>query len=378
MDIETLGHMRAEGWSGAFPDWDSDRTLVTVFGASDCLRDPSAIAALMAAFPRSHVVGCSTSGEILETTINDDSLAVAICRFEHTRLRSFAVPVKDNAGSREAGRRLAGALAGPELRSMLVFSDGLSVNGSELLAGINQVLPPSVIVTGGLAGDGDRFQRTWVIADGAPRSSWISGLGLYGDRVRVGHGSKGGWDAFGPERVVTKSRGNVLFEIDGRPALALYKDYLGDRAAGLPGTALLFPLALRASRGATKSLVRTILSIDEAAQSMTFAGDIPEGYRAQLMRANFDRLVAGASEAARLTSQGSTDATVSLALAISCVGRRLVLGQRAEEEVEAAREALPRGARLLGFYSYGEISPYATGACDLHNQTMTLTNIEER
>lgn len=163
----------------------------------------------------------------------------------------------------------------------------------------------------------------------------------------MGHGSKGGWDAFGPERVVTRSRGNVLFEIDGRPALALYKDYLGDRAAGLPGTALLFPLALRASRGATKSLVRTILSIDEAEQSMTFAGDIPEGYRAQLMRANFDRLVAGASEAARLTSQGSTDATVSLALAISCVGRRLVLGQRAEEEVEAARNALPRGARLL-------------------------------
>lgn len=378
MDVETFGYTRAEGWSGSFQDWDSDRTLVTVFGASDCLRDPSVIAGLRAAFPRSHVVGCSTSGEILETTITDDSLAVAVCRFEHTRLRSLAVPVKDTAGSREAGQRLAGALAGPDLRSMLVFSDGLNVNGSELLAGINQVLPPSVIVTGGLAGDGDRFQRTWVIADGAPRSGWISGLGLYGDRVHVGHGSKGGWDAFGPERVVTRSRGNVLFEIDGRPALALYKDYLGDRAAGLPGTALLFPLALRASRGATKSLVRTILSIDEAEQSMTFAGDIPEGYRAQLMRANFDRLVAGASEAARLTSQGSTDATVSLALAISCVGRRLVLGQRAEEEVEAARNALPRGARLLGFYSYGEISPYATGACDLHNQTMTLTNIEER
>jgi hypothetical protein len=233
-----------------------------------------------------------------------------------------------------------------------------------------------VVVTGGLAGDGSRFQSTWVLADGAPRAGWISAVGFYGDRVHVGHGSKGGWDAFGPERVITRSQANVLFEIDGRPALALYKEYLGERAAGLPGTALLFPLALRASRGETKSLVRTILSIDEAAQSMTFAGDVPEGYLAQLMRANFDRLVAGASEAARLTSEGSRQGA-SLALAISCVGRRLVLGQRAEEEVEAAREALSRGARLLGFYSYGEISPFAMGKCDLHNQTMTLTNIEE-
>ena len=378
MDIETFAHTRSGGWGAGFTTWDSERTLVTVFGASDRVRDSQAIDELVAAFPRAHVVGCSTSGEILETSINDDSLAVAVCRFEHTRLRSLAVPVGDAANSRAAGKRLAEALAAPDLRALLIFSDGLCVNGSELLGGLNEVLPASVVVTGGLAGDGARFQNTWVIADRAPRAGWISGVGLYGERVHVGHGSKGGWDAFGPERVVTKSKGNVLYEIDERPALALYKEYLGDRAAGLPGTALLFPLTLRASRGAAKSLVRTILSIDEAAQSMTFAGDIPQGYLAQLMRANFDRLVAGAAEAARLTSEGSNDTTASLALAISCVGRRLVLGQRAEEEVEAAREALPRSARLLGFYSYGEISPYATGQCDLHNQTMTLTNIQER
>lgn len=378
MDIETFAHTVAGGWGARFPAWDSDQTLVTVFGASDRVRDSGAIGELMAAFPRSHVVGCSTSGEILETTINDGSLAVAVCRFEHTRLRSHAVPVAKADSSRHAGRSLAEFFAAPDMRALLILSDGIHVNGSELLEGVNEILPATVVVTGGLAGDGDRFQSTWVLADGAPRSGWISAVGLYGDRVHVGHGSKGGWDSFGPERVITRSKGNVLFEIDGRPALALYKEYLGERAAGLPGTALLFPLALRASRGADKSLVRTILSIDEAAQSMTFAGDVPEGYLAQLMRANFDRLVAGAAEAARLTSVDCREGSPSLALAISCVGRRLVLGQRAEEEVEAAREALPASARLLGFYSYGEISPYATGKCDLHNQTMTLTNIEER
>ncbi len=208
----------------------------------------------------------------------------------------------------------------------------------------------------------------------------MTAVGFYGDHIQVGHGSKGGWDKFGPERQVTKSSGNVLYQLDGRPALELYKEYLGERASGLPATGLLFPLAIRTSQTEGKVLVRTILAVDEATQSMTFAGDIPEGVFAQLMRANFDRLIQGASEAATLTinSHNSLPSnSPTLCIAISCVGRRLVLGERSEEEVEAALEILPKGSRQIGFYSYGEISPYQSGTCDLHNQTMTLTTITE-
>ena len=190
--------------------------------------------------------------------------------------------------------------------------------------------------------------------------------------------SKGGWDRFGPERTVTRSEGNVLFELDGKPALDLYKTYLGERASGLPATALLFPLALRARAGEEKSLVRTILAVDESARSLTFAGDVPQGSLAQLMRANFDRLVDGAEGAALMTRGRCGKGRSTLAVAISCVGRRLVLGERTEEELEAVGDVLPEGARVLGFYSYGEISPFATGRCDLHNQTMTLTTLQER
>jgi hypothetical protein len=206
----------------------------------------------------------------------------------------------------------------------------------------------------------------------------VVAAGLYGDSVAVGHGSKGGWDNFGPERLVTRSQGNILFELDGRPALQLYKEYLGELADGLPATGLLFPLALRSDAEEEKSLVRTILAVDEAAQSLTFAGDVPQGSLARLMRANFDRLIDGASEAGALAAKSAVahDGDV-LAIAISCVGRRLVLGQRAEEEIEATLEMLPDGTRQIGFYSYGEISPFALGPCDLHNQTMTLTTIRE-
>jgi hypothetical protein len=276
-----------------------------------------------------------------------------------------------------AGRHIAQQLNDSGLKGILVFSDGLRVNGSELVRGLNSEVSTSVVVTGGLAGDGDRFHRTWVLQDRRPQTGFVTAVGFYGDRIRIGHGTKGGWDRFGLERRVTRSKKNILFELDGRPALQLYKEYLGDRASGLPATGLLFPLALRTNDTDTKSLVRTILAVNEPEQSLTFAGDIPEGSLAQLMKANFDRLIQGASEAASFTKLSAGGCACTLAIAISCVGRRLVLGSRTEEEIEATLEVLPKGTQQIGFYSYGEISPYTAGTCDLHNQTMTLTTLSE-
>ena len=378
MQLETFTYTTAAGWSvDPLPALDGVRTLGLVFGAAGLIDDPAPLEALAAAYPEAHLVGCSTAGEIYDTTVADDSLAVAIARFEHTDLATAFAPVASARDSFAAGRSIAEPLARPGLRAVLVLSDGHFVNGSELVRGLNDHLPEHVIVTGGLAGDGDRFERTWILRDGRPHGGLVSAVGFYGERLRVGHGSKGGWDIFGIERRVTRSDGHVLYELDGRPALQLYKEYLGERAAGLPATALLFPLALRTDAASAKRIVRTVLDVDEADDAMIFAGDIPEGSLAQLMRANFDRLIDGASEAALMTRNGlATDVPV-LSLAISCVGRRLVLGERVEEELEATRDVLPPHARQIGFYSYGEISPYASGHCDLHNQTMTLTTIAE-
>ena len=359
---------------------DSEETLVLLFGAPDLIDATHRIREVVDACPRSHVMGCSTAGEIHGGEISDDSIAVAAVRFDNTPIRTAHAAVHSPNDSYAAGRAIATQLKQPSLRGVLVLSDGLNVNGSELVKGLNDTLGEAVVVTGGLAGDGTHFKRTWVLKDRTPQSGYVTAVGFYGDHVRLGHGSKGGWDKFGPERLVTKSTGNILYELDGRPALQLYKEYLGDRATGLPATGLLFPLAIRTSQAEGKVLVRTILAVDEATQSMTFAGDIPEGVFAQLMRANFDRLIQGASEAAALTTQhqnGSPSTSPTLSIAISCVGRRLVLGERTEEEIEATLEILPKGSRQVGFYSYGEISPYTSGTCDLHNQTMTLTTITE-
>lgn len=355
---------------------DSEQTLVMMFGASALMDNPAPIEQVVKAFPRSTVMGCSTSGEIHGTRIHDDSLVVAVAKFERTALRHACAAISSADTSCETGAAIAQQLDADDLRAVLLLSDGLAVNGSELVRGVNGVLSPNIAFTGGLAGDGARFSRTWIIANRRPMPGYVAAVGLYGDAVQVGHGSKGGFDTFGVERRVTRSRGKVVYELDGKPALEVYKQYLGERAAALPASGLHFPFTIRADRNDDKRLVRTILAVDENDQSLTFAGDMAEGSYAQLMHSNFDRLIQGAGEAA-VSSRPGTASGRSLAIAVSCVGRRLVLGERTEEETEATLEALPSATQQIGFYSYGEISPFSSGHSDLHNQTMTLTTICE-
>jgi hypothetical protein len=234
-----------------------------------------------------------------------------------------------------------------------------------------------VAATGGLAGDGSQFGQTLVHLNNTNRSDRIVAIGMYGNRLRVGYGSRGGWDPFGPERIVTRSIGNVLYELDGESALGLYERYLGEYADGLPASALRFPLSIRPDLNST-GVVRTILGIDQKQKSMTFAGDVGQGDYARLMRADVNHIIDGASGAAQVAVAKLECRPVELALLISCVGRKLVLKQRVEEEVEAVRDVVGAGATFAGFYSYGEICPFGAGDLStLHNQTMTVTTFSE-
>lgn len=373
MKIDTLSYTVERGFSAALPEIMAPNLLVLVFGSSAFLENTQPFAMLTAQYPQATLMGCSSAGEILGSNIHDNSLVIALVQFSNTCLRIAYADIDDPLESRNMGRLLADRLGGTDLKGIFVLSDGLKVNGSELAQGFNDVVAPDTTVTGGLAGDGEHFSKTWVLRDGKPSSGVVAALGFYGD-VHIGHGSRGGWKPFGPAREVTRAEHNVLYELAGKPALALYKTYLGEMADGLPATGLRFPLAL-SQPGEDKELVRTILAIDEATQSLTFAGDIPVGTYAQLMRANIEQLVEGAEDAA-LMSKTDTNQEV-LCIAISCVGRRMVMGADAEEEVEAVLDNLPETTTQIGFYSYGEISPFSKGTCDLHNQTMTLTTLHE-
>jgi hypothetical protein len=377
LSLVNTWHVNGGGWQAPLPmHLDGPSTVVLAFG-DRAMHTERALRDLTAAFPNSLVTGCSTAGEICGTTVVDGTLTVVVCRFEATRVGRAWAEVGAQDESAEAGASIARALNAPDLRSVLVFSDGLLVNGSALVEGLNAHLDANVVLTGGLAADGPRFERTWTILDGAFRSGVISAVGLYGDAVRVGHGSRGGWDVFGVERQVTRSRRNVVYALDRKPALGVYRRYLGERAAELPGSALLFPLLVHRPGVEDRALVRSVLRVSEAEQALIFAGDVPEGAYASLMRANVDRLIEGAAEAGRQAAPNGPVTSPVLVLAISCIGRRVVLGDRADEELEAVVEAFPGRPAMAGFYSYGEIAPIVRGPADFHNQTMTLTSVWE-
>lgn len=380
MQIDLQRWTEAGGWSPQAPGaLAGDAQLVLVFAAAPTLSRPAFLKELAEAYPGAHLLVCSTAGEICGTRVTDESVVATAIAFDGTRVEPVALPRTEVDDSYEAGRRVAEQLAGDDLVYVLVLSDGTEVNGTSLVSGLVDHLPESVTITGGLAGDGERFEETHVFLGSEPRRELVVAVGFYGDRLRIGHGSLGGWDPFGPERLITRSEENVLYELDGRSALGLYKKYLGEYARDLPASALLFPLALRPEGGGgAESVVRTVLTIDEEAQTMTFAGDLPEGHYARLMKANFERLIDGATAAARATIALTGGASPELALLISCVGRKMVLRQRIEEEVESVREIFGRKTALAGFYSYGELSPTTPARpCELHNQTMTITTLSE-
>jgi len=376
MAIEQVRWSEASGWEPHPPGrLDTPPQFVLVFGSEGLLQADSVLEDVRRAWPDARLFGCSTAGEICDTRVADDTLVVSAVSFEHTFVDGAAVRI--DSDSFRTGERLAAALPHEELRHALVFADGLAVNGTELARGLRAGLPPQVAVTGGLAGDGNRFRQTCVVWDGVADSGVAGILGFYGDRLHVGHGCMGGWGAFGPERLITRSSGRVLFELDGQPALGLYKRYLGEHASGLPATGLIFPLILR-TRDGVQGLGRAVLGIDETEQSVIFAGDMPEGAYARLMVANHDRLLDGATEAASSALRGLGAVKPDLAILVSCAGRKLVLDQRVEDEVESVREVMGEGPVLTGFYSYGEFASLVAGSrFELQNQTMSVTTFGE-
>lgn len=367
----------SEGWTTVHDGLQSSADLVLVFGPRAQMESSERFEEIAAAHPDASIVGGSTGGEIQNTQVLDGGFVAAAVEFETTDVRTACVQLEGEGNSRTAGGEIGTTLDDSSLAHVFLLSDGVCVNGSELVRGLTQSVSDHVTVTGGLAADGERFERTPLWHDGIQNTPSVVGIGFYGDQISVGHGSLGGWDPFGPQRRIRRSDGNVLYEFDNYSALDLYKRYLGPYADDLPASGLRFPLAIKVP-GVSHEVVRSVIGVNEDENSVTFAGNVPEGSYARLMKVNNERLIDGAVGAAQDSHDQISGAQVEFAIIVSCIGRKQILQQRVEEEVERVGKELRDGAALIGFYSYGEIAPAReTTRCELHNQTMTITTFGE-
>jgi hypothetical protein len=382
------------GWiPGLLPetaDLGTSAQLVFLFGSVLDIEAGRCFDLVRRIYPNAHLFGCTTGGEIHGRYITDHTVTITAIAFEDSHVALARAGIPDIDHSFEAGVNLMQSLDPTRLQHVFVLSEGLLVNASELILGINSVLPAGVNVSGGFAADGNRWMETHVWCDGDPERSSVVALAFYGDRLRIGVSTGTGWDPFGPDRLITKSKGNVLYEIDGHPALNLYRQYLGQYARSLEASGfffpqspdlldsgLMFPLAVRLGDNQER-VIRAIIGMNEEERSITFAGNVPEGSYARMMRGRIEHLIDGARAAGIASTRNPASFTPQFSLLVGCTGRRYVLKQRTEEEVEAINAVLGDQTVVTGFYAMGEIGPVRVGGRpELHNETMIVTTFAE-
>ena len=377
--MKTAQHHFVEGqWIDRNATIDANKCqLVLAFGSSELLTDPENFNHLRKLYPNADIVTSSTAGEIIQDGVFDDSIVATAIELENSSLKSIKTSISQHTDSYAAGVFMKDSLDADDLSGIFIISDGLMVEGSELVRGMSYNNTKKIPITGGLAGDAARFQKTYTGLNEVPGQGNIIAVGFYGENIHIGHGSLGGWDEFGYERQITKSDKNVLFDVDAEKALDLYKRYLGTFAEELPGSALMFPMSMRVP-GADKYLIRTILGVDEGEKSMVFAGNMPEGSTVRLMRGDIQKLIGASAIAAKDSLESLKNHKPQLTLLLSCVGRKIIMDTKVVEEVLAAEEILDKDCTIAGFYTYGGLSPFGVGTpCELHNQTMTITTFSE-
>ena len=356
--------------------------LVLVFGSVKRFNEGKLQSFLKSRYPAAQLVGCTTSGEISSTGVDDDSIQITAIMWEKTVQRVTQTKMSGTQTSFETGAGLAKQLKADSLRTVMILGDGLNVNGEELVLGFQSVLGDSVPLFGGMAGDGATFTKTLQLFNDTISDNMVIAVGLYGNNLVAATGALGGWKPYGPPRTVTRSEKNVVFELDGKPALPLYRMYIGEHySKGLPGTGLKFPFAVMEAGSRDVGKIRTLGAFDAGANSVSFFGNVPEGSTIRMCQTNHDRLVEGAGNAANLVMDGLSSTKtnqVGLALCVSCVGRKGVMAELTADEVKQVKQILGPQTSVTGFYSYGEIAPRPnTTDAVFHNQTMTIGYLSE-
>lgn len=354
----------------------AEANWVLVFGSVSRFGERNFAAQLQKRYPNAQIIGCTTSGEITGDGVFDDSVHITAMLWERSQLRFIAKPVNSMEQSHALGAQIANELLAPDLKGLFVLSDGLNVNGSELVEGLQEVLP-NIPITGGLAGDGAQFTKTLLLNNDKIQDRMVIAVGIYGKDAIVTSGALGGWKPYGPPRRITRAVKNVVYELDNKPALPLYKMYIGYYANQLPASGLNFPFAIMDDKNV--NVIRTLLAVNEKDNSLTFAGNIDEGATVRFLKSDHDQLVVGASEAARQILQKDVNINdKALAICVSCVGRKLVMENQVSDEVFAVQRLLGMQTGITGFYSNGEIcSGEDDSHSQLHNQTMTIAYLSE-
>ncbi len=331
-------------------------------------------ATLREKFPNAEIVIFSTSGHFISSKIHDNEPVVSALELETS---SFEVKNYTNADY-ETNLAMGNAIGNDvrnSVKGVCIISDGGMVNGTRLIHGINSKINCEVPIFGGMAGDSTRFKKTLVGLNSDPKSGEVVAITFYGDSLEIKSNCDSGWNSLGLEFKITSSVENKLFELNHKNAYDVLYEFLApDNQEDFAKTTLYYPFLL--VEDGIGNVIRTPILVDHENKSLTYAGDMPEGAIVKLMKSGTMQLLDSTVDVAKYCV--SENQKPSFIFATSCVGRRVVLDDMANEEFTELQSVFGTESHYFGFYSYGEFS--RTGVeenCKLHNQTLAVAVITE-
>ena len=316
---------------------------------------------ILSIIPQAKIIGTTTDGEILNNLVTTDKIVISVTSFEKATL-NVAIQ-ENNNDSFSCGEELAKKLVKEDTKVLFLFSDGLHTNGETFLNGVKKI-SKDITLAGGMAGDTGHFEATYIFCNDGVISNGAVGISVNTDSLYIKTSYSFNWQEIGKILTVTKAKDNRVYEIDGKSAVDIYAQYLGDDIAGsLPAVGIEFPLII--SRDGVK-IARAVLGKGDDG-SLTFAGNLAVGDEVRFGYGNSDMIL---QESVKTEDDFSSFSAETIFI-YSCMARRRFL----EEAISLELTPLANIAPTSGFFTYGEF--FKAKKCELLNQTMTVIAMSE-
>lgn len=359
-------------------------TFIMLFASPTVYNQEELVTALKSLDPSVVVIGCSTAGEITSAGGSLDSSVALMTIFADQMKFVSGIGNNIKEDARGAGKELAQSIMGIDgkPRAAIVLPDGLAGNGADIVRGVLDVFGQDFMVAGGSAGDDYLFKQTYEYYGDKVVSGSVVGVGLYGN-FAFGVGVRHGWIPIGSSRIATKSEGNVLYELDGKPAIQIYEENFGkernlvDKTEPLARLAITYPLGIPAPNK-DGYLIRDPITVDDRG-AITCAAEIPQGSEVSIMIGSTEEAIDAAEDAARKALAQVEGRPIRAAFLFNCIARKKLLMAKKQTEIDRIQGILGKDVPLIGFYTYGEQAPLGGEiiTCSFHNETDVIFLLAE-
>lgn len=331
------------------------------------------------------VFGATSCGEFINGHQTEGEIAILLLEVAKENYTVLFEEIEDgnlDKAVSKLAKNVLGQFANP---SLIVCSTGINLkeeffDGEKLVTSLKKCLGAEKIFFGGLAGDDWTLKGSFVFTNRKDSDNGIVALVLDGNKIALKGMAVTGWKPMGIRRTVTKSKGNLLYEIDHKSAVELYLKYLGKEEKITDEKFKIyeeigFEYPFIVERDKNETILKTPVNIDGAEKALVMNIPMEENSKFWFTQPpDFDIVEEVIEKATQLKQD--TNKEVDALLIFSCAGRQPILGPMATEENEGLVELWK--TPMAGFFTYGEIGRSYQGKQNFHAGACCWVTLKEK